>query len=680
MKYFSTALTFFLATYFVSVQAQYFCGTDYYDSIEIAKDPSILERRLELEKFTKSYLAKGIKGDEKIIIPVVYHVLHQYGEERLTMQQIENGIIQINKDYSASNNELGGIVSAFKDIIGDANIEFRLAKKDPNGDCTTGVVYYDTDLTYKASNYLKTVIKNWDRTSYLNIWTVSSIESGAAAWSHYPDISSTYDGVVSIYKYATSGHTLGHEVGHYLNLPHPWGSTNEPGLDSNCNIDDGVDDTPLTIGADQHCNLNQVSCGSLDNIQNFMDYSTCDAMFTIGQTERMHAALNSTIGGRKYLWTEDNLIETGTNDGYEPELCAPVADFINKLPGVKPGGSLVFKDYSYGSEITEWNWVFEGGTPETSAEQNPEITYKTPGLYSVSLSVKNSVATDQLIRQNLIFVTDTLQGIVAPEIVDMEDESFPFYQENIFKAWSFEDKGSEHWSVFNNGNTSMRIKNYGNEEGTINSMITPNINLSNIENPEYLYFDYAYAQKNLASSDELKIYVSSDCGGQWIIKQLISGKSMVTSNNEFVDSDFVPNADEWKQAKIPISNFNTNNFLKVKFDIKSRGGNYLYIDNLVVGEPNAVKSNLYSDLNLKVYPNPTNSIINIKFEIQEAKEVNLFVCNILGEQIYNKTINAHAGLNHEVIFSANTKVPNGMYLLTLKANDFTLTKRVVIAD
>ena len=36
-------------------------------------------------------------------------------------------------------------------------------------------------------------------------------------------------------------------MGHWLNLPHTWGSTNEPGLASNCTTDDGVTDTPNTI-------------------------------------------------------------------------------------------------------------------------------------------------------------------------------------------------------------------------------------------------------------------------------------------------------------------------------------------------------------------------------------------------------------------------------------------------
>ena len=655
----------------------YECGTDYYDSIVIANDPTILQKRSELEAFTKQFLGNVPKNEETLVIPMVFHVLHQYGDERISIETIENGIAQINKDFNAGNTELNSIVSDFKDIVGNANFKFTLAKKDPNGNCTTGVVYYDTDLTYKASNSLKYTIENWDPQSYLNIWTVSTIESGAAAWSHYPGVSSALDGVVSIYRYI-NGHTLGHEIGHYLNLAHPWGSTNEPGLASNCDIDDNVDDTPLTIGADQHCNLNQVSCGSLDNIQNFMDYSTCDAMFTIGQTDRMRAALNSWVGGRKYLWTEDNLIETGTNAGYEPPMCIPVADFTGDIPGFVPGDSLQFIDYSYASEPTSWNWTFEGGTPSSSSEQNPTITYSTPGLYSVSLTVGNSAGENQLLREDLVFVTDTSKGIIAPEIVDMEDENFPYYETDIFKSWSFENAGSYNWTLHKSDNSSMRIKNYGNSAGTINSMITSNINLTAIENPDYIYFDYAYAQKNENSYDELKIFVSPDCGKKWILKYIKKGKTIVTSNDEFVIDNFVPTNDEWKQDKINITNYKENNFLKIKFQMKSSGGNYFYLDNLNIGKTVSVISNRITDNGLNIFPNPAQDDVTIEYSLTENGTATIQFTNVLGKQVFVKKIDGVAGLNSEIISFKEFGIDKGIYLVTVFTDKNRYSKRLII--
>ncbi len=44
--------------------------------------------------------------------------------------------------------------------------------------------------------------------------------------------------------------------------------------------------------------------GVIENVQNFMEYSYCSNMFTMGQTARMRAALNSSVGQRDILWSE----------------------------------------------------------------------------------------------------------------------------------------------------------------------------------------------------------------------------------------------------------------------------------------------------------------------------------------------------------------------------------------
>jgi hypothetical protein len=97
---------------------------------------------------------------------------------------------------------------------------------------------------------------------------------------------------------------LTHETGHYLGLAHTWGNTNTPELVSNCNLDDGIDDTPNYIGM-KTCKLTQNSCvdGATpasywypndvqDNAQNFMDYSYCSTMFTNGQVDFMNNVLD----------------------------------------------------------------------------------------------------------------------------------------------------------------------------------------------------------------------------------------------------------------------------------------------------------------------------------------------------------------------------------------------------
>lgn len=62
-----------------------------------------------------------------------------------------------------------------------------------------------------------------------------------------------------------------------------------------------------------------------------------------------------------------------------------------------------FKDTSLGRP-TRWNWTFEGGTPSTSNEQNPTVTYSTAGKYKVTLVASNDMNTSTAEQEGYITV------------------------------------------------------------------------------------------------------------------------------------------------------------------------------------------------------------------------------------------------------------------------------------
>ncbi len=53
---------------------------------------------------------------------------------------------------------------------------------------------------------------------------------------------------------------------------------------------------------------------------------------------------------------------------------------------------------------TSYSWSFPGGTPATSTQQNPVITYNTPGTYNVSLTVANAGGNNTFTRTGYINV------------------------------------------------------------------------------------------------------------------------------------------------------------------------------------------------------------------------------------------------------------------------------------
>jgi len=82
---------------------------------------------------------------------------------------------------------------------------------------------------------------------------------------------------------------------------------------------------------------------------------------------------------------------------------APVADFSAANTTIDAGQGLIFTDASTNSP-TSWAWEFEGGTPATASIQNPNISYNTPGTYTVKLTATNAAGSDEETKMGYITV------------------------------------------------------------------------------------------------------------------------------------------------------------------------------------------------------------------------------------------------------------------------------------
>lgn len=299
-----------------SLQAQSPCAHQEQTSKLHKKTPELQSQRdLRtgfLEKFTKEY-SNGLhsKSNSELVIPIVYHIVHDNGEENISDAQIHESIVQINEDFTAENSGLADVHENFISSIADVGMSFSLADLDPNGEPTTGINRIQSELTYNGSQLALKEMIQWDPTMYLNIWVVNSSDGGnGSAFAYYPasveGSSSIYDGVVCSYwavgRTETAAWThykiLTHEIGHWANLKHTWGDESGNQAIAGCSFDDGVEDTPNTIG-NTDCDLEGSSCGSQDNGQNYMDYSNCSNMFTTGQKTRM--LVEGIIYGRKKI-------------------------------------------------------------------------------------------------------------------------------------------------------------------------------------------------------------------------------------------------------------------------------------------------------------------------------------------------------------------------------------------
>ncbi|MDX9749701.1 MAG: M43 family zinc metalloprotease [Flavobacteriales bacterium] len=555
-------------------------------------DPEQLARmaqaEAELEAHTAEFVQHFQPGErEPYIISVVFHIIHMGGPENVLDEQLYDAIRILNEDFNKENPDWQNVQPAFLDLVADVGVEFRLARKDPQGNCTNGITRTQSLLTYQGDYEMVDLI-NWPRHRYMNVWVAASA-NGAAGYTNYPGALHNFpdqDGIVILHNYVGSigtsspgtSRVLTHEVGHWLNLRHAWGNSNNPGLPSNCNQDDQVADTPNTMGWTA-CLLSGSTCDETqDNVENYMEYSYCCKMFTNGQGVRMLAALNSGTAQRNQLWQPATLAQTGVLE--EGVLCE--VSYHSSRREICAGESVQYVDQSFNA-VTARTWDFPGGEPATSTEQYPVVTYLVPGVYPMTLAVSDG--TDTLVQHVEEYVTVLPSpGADAPfhegfEVADLAGTPWTIVNPNNDNTWQL--TGAAAYT----GEKSVRILNTSGMAGRQDELVYSTVDMSAMD-PLRLSFKYAYARRNVASDDRLRVYVSNNCGATWSMRKQLRGQVDLNTVGAPQGGSFVPGAGQWAECVITnISSAYQVENMRVKFEFESDGGNNLYLDDI----------NLYSD-------------------------------------------------------------------------------------
>lgn len=643
--------------------------------------------RVVLEDWTELYAKNRSESERGVVytIPTVFHIVHLGGVENITDAQVHDAMRILNEDFNSENNDTSVVIQQFKNIIGDAEMEFLLAKKDNSGNCISGITRtysqntYDQGVTFNGHPIVDDVIAehgNFPSNKYMNIY-VCIDPAGAAGYTNTPNnwlpINPGYAGIFISHLYvgaigtgtSTRSRALTHEVGHWFNLQHPWGPNNNPGNAGSCSDDDGVSDTPNTIGWTT-CNLNGNTCGSLDNVQNYMDYSYCSRMFTEGQATRMRAAATSNVGGRDNLWTTANLNATGV---YDPDILCAV-DFEGDDTEVCAGQTVTFSDRSFNG-ATGWQWTFPGGNPSTSTDSVVTVTYNTPGVYDVTLQATDGTTSLTETKTSLVNVA-ALNAVPHPLVEGFEGVQLPS------SFWNIPGQ-SNLWEVTSaaayTGSNSAYIDNSTGEAGNIHILESNPIDLSNASSV-VVSFKYAYAQRNSTSSDKLTVKVSSNCGQSFVTRKILQGSALSTGGMS--GGEWVPNGTgEWDEEIITniSSSFLVEGF-RVLFEFESDGGNNLYIDDINIQTTLGTQelNNAFIDLN--IFPNPAQDQANISFFLKENSDYQVRVFDMVGKEvalIANGTASGQQNLNWDV-----SGVDAGVYTVRIQIDGKLYTEKIVI--
>jgi PKD repeat protein len=680
-------LSCFIITVHINAQNQPFCATDEMHQHVFDKhpeyNPGIIRAHEKLETFTQNFVnSVQPKSNNPYIIPVVFHVIHNYGPENISEAQIFDGIEQANIQLRKLNADTTDIVAAFEGIAADAEIELRLARLDPDGNCTNGITRTVSPLTNIGDHQVKSLIQ-WPPDQYLNIY-VCNQAAGLAGHAMLPAAADTvpeWDGIVMQHSYVgtigTSDYfrrtVLTHEIGHYLNLQHIWGGNNVPNYyylpvaqSGNCDFDDDVADTPNTIGW-QSCNLNSESCGDLDNVQNYMDYAYCARMFTEGQKSRMHACLNSSVAGRNNLWTTANLEATGT-DGTFNELCAANISADKKI--VCAGEPVEFSDLSY-YNVTSRSWEFTGADVQTSTDSSVIVTYSQPGTYDVKITVSDGNTTIEEVYEEYITIFPSVGNYSGL------NEGFEWGPSFESRFVITDKEKSTNWEISTPGymsNQSIMINNYDGPDAGVYSFISKPIDISNLSDLT-IRFDAAFARYNSNNnSDILRLKISNDCGETWLTRRTLFTSTLV-SVNDTVAIPFVPNDEtEWKEhavSSIPSQYYVDN--LIVMLEYTAGGGNNVYVDNIQIGHPDELSTiNIGIKDKLTLYPNPAKDFIVIE-GLDESLRTSINIFNSQGKIVRSNDTNKQS----KTIISTEN-LPKGIYTCQVKNQNGVTVKKFVI--
>lgn len=278
----------------------------------LEQDPVFRSRQASLERATSRAMStegQALTRAKKPprMIPVVVHVIFNLPVENISLSQIKSQIAVLNRDFRAKNPDKSKTPTPFKGLVADSNIQFALATKDPQGKPTNGVVRVKTTRTsFGTNDSVKFSSAGgqdaWPTDRYLNIW-VCNLGQGLLGYAQFPGGPPETDGVVILNTAFGNtgtaaapfhlGRTATHEIGHWLNLRHIWGDTED------CSGSDLVADTPNAAGPNESKpTFPKISCNNGPNgdmFMNYMDYVFDEAMFmfTSQQAERMNAALDT---------------------------------------------------------------------------------------------------------------------------------------------------------------------------------------------------------------------------------------------------------------------------------------------------------------------------------------------------------------------------------------------------
>lgn len=591
------------------------------------------ERKREMQRSPYRFRTQA---DGKRQIPVVVHVIHNgtpVGQgANIPFSQIQAQIDILNQDYSRQNPDATNTADEFVEVAAAANIEFVLAKQDPNGLPTNGVnrLAGSKSVYTPDDDALIGQLALWPPEEYMNIWVVplqapylgyASFPISELPGLDFPPNTRETDGVTIDYRMfgsggnassSSAGRTATHEIGHYFGLRHIWG-------DGGCEVDDFVDDTPNQSMSNNSCPVApRYTCDSRDMNENFMDYTPdrCMNLFTFGQVERMDVVLNfsprraSLVNGRATqdpVLSPNNLSLLTINNPQDFSCTGDVVPEITVLnAGNNPVTSATIVLSLNGKVLQSRNFSLNiAPGAELKLTFNPiSLPTSTANEFRVEITSVNGT-TDPDPSDNFLTSSPRVQPrIELPYELTGSDFSRLWVRKNSDNGITWNDVAA---NIDGQQQALFYLNGYNYEtQGELDYLISPIINLADVPNAQ-LKFELAYAAyPNTDFQESLLVAVSTDCGNTFELLDAPyykTGQSLQTA--ELTSDEFFPNSEQqFRTELVNLSRYAELGEIRIAFVAVNGFGNNLFIKDVEILTQEAYR--YHAEINRVIQPGPIN--------------------------------------------------------------------------
>ena len=296
--------------------------------------------------------------------------------------------------------------------------------------------------------------------------------------------------------------------------------------------------------------------------------------------------------------------------------------------------SLIIYCRNYSNNLTDSTIVFADLAVGQSGIYNyGNIPTTLIGNIEIQFEIKNKSFIEEIDYHNNKRMVRFLQkpSYVMPFFENFESLDFDY-------KWHIQNNDySRSWETietYDNDevNTSAYVNLYGYNPRAEqkDELIGPNIYIDS-ENSE-LSFNVAYQKYNNSSKqDTLQLFISTDCGSNFNYLVYEKGGSDLSTLDE-ITPNFIPgDATNWRNETVELENFYDENIM-LKFVTTNLRGNNIFVDDILVYDPENVSLHDYSLPSISIYPNPSKDIFEIAVKNQNIEEIRIY--NSLGKTIF----------------------------------------------